>query len=65
MHSGAPQKSAWQSFSFFPLSFKDLDLGDPRFQIDFRDVYATVLRRWLQVDPAPILGERADSLALF
>jgi uncharacterized protein (DUF1501 family) len=44
---------------------KDLDLGDPRFRIDFRDVYATVLRRWLQVDPAPILGQRADSVALF
>ncbi len=44
---------------------KDLELGDPRFRIDFRDVYATVLRRWLGVDPAPILGRRADALALF
>jgi uncharacterized protein (DUF1501 family) len=43
----------------------DLELGDPRFKIDFRDVYATVLRRWLRVAPEPILGQRDDSLALF
>jgi uncharacterized protein (DUF1501 family) len=24
--------------------------------VDFRSVYATVLRRWLGVDPAPVLG---------
>jgi uncharacterized protein (DUF1501 family) len=40
------------------------DIGDPRYAIDFRDVYATVLRRWLGVDPEPILGKRNDSLAL-
>jgi uncharacterized protein (DUF1501 family) len=44
---------------------RDLELGDPRFKVDFRDVYATVLRRWLRVDPEPILGKRDDSLALF
>ena len=32
------------------------DSGDPRFTTDFRDVYATLLRRWLAVDPVPILG---------
>ena len=32
------------------------DGGDPRFTTDFRDVYATLLRRWLAVDPEPILG---------
>jgi uncharacterized protein (DUF1501 family) len=42
----------------------DLELGDPRFKIDFRDVYATVLRRWLRVPPEPILGQRDDSLAI-
>jgi uncharacterized protein (DUF1501 family) len=42
----------------------DLDDGDLRFAIDFRDVYATLLRRWLDVDPAPILGRRADALPL-
>jgi len=30
--------------------------GDLGFGVDFRSVYATVLRRWLGVDPAPILG---------
>jgi uncharacterized protein (DUF1501 family) len=43
----------------------DQEQGDPRFKIDFRDVYATVLRRWLRVDPELILGKRDDSLALF
>lgn len=37
----------------------DLDeTGDPRFAVDFRDVYANVLRNWLNVDPTPILGDR-------
>jgi uncharacterized protein (DUF1501 family) len=43
----------------------DLDeTGDPRFAVDFRDIYATLLRRWLDVDPVPILGERNTNLAL-
>ena len=43
----------------------DLDeSGDPRFAVDFRDVYATLLRHWLDVDPVPILGERNCSLHL-
>jgi uncharacterized protein (DUF1501 family) len=46
-------------------SLADLDeAGDPRFAIDFRDVYATVLRRWLDVDPTPILGARDTDLPL-
>jgi uncharacterized protein (DUF1501 family) len=44
---------------------KDLELGDPRFKVDFRDVYATVLQRWLRVDPEPILGKRDTSVPLF
>src|SRR5262249_16388394 len=40
-----------------PPNLADLDeAGDPRFAVDFRDVYATILRKWLGVDPAPILG---------
>ena len=34
------------------------DGGDPHFTTDFRDVYATLLSRWLAVDPEPILGQR-------
>ena len=41
----------------------DLDeTGDPRFAVDFRDLYASLIRRWLDVDPTPILGERKATL---
>jgi hypothetical protein len=30
--------------------------------IDFRDVYATLVRHWLAVHPEPILGKRHGSL---
>ncbi len=40
------------------------DTGDPRFTVDFRDVYATLLHRWLGVDPEPILGKRDTGLRL-
>jgi uncharacterized protein (DUF1501 family) len=36
-------------------SLTDLDRGDLRHSIDFRSVYATVLKRWLGTDPLPIL----------
>ena len=45
------------------LDLGDL-LGDPRFTIDFRDVYATLLRNWLKIDPKPILGNRDETLEL-
>jgi uncharacterized protein (DUF1501 family) len=48
-----------------PPNLNDLDLGDPRFTTDFRDLYATVLRRWLAIDPTPILGRRDEALPLF
>ncbi len=42
-----------------PPDLSNLDEGgDPRFTTDFRDVYATLLRRWLAIDPEPILGRR-------
>ena len=47
-----------------PPNLADLELGDPKFKIDYRDVYATLLRRWLKIDPTPILGSRVDSLPL-
>jgi uncharacterized protein (DUF1501 family) len=37
-------------------SLSDLENGDLRHTTDFRSVYATVLARWLGVDPGPILG---------
>jgi uncharacterized protein (DUF1501 family) len=43
----------------------DLDeAGDPRFGVDFRDLYASLIRHWLEVDPTPILGERKSMLSL-
>ena len=34
----------------------DLDGGDIKYQIDFREVYATILSRWLNTDSRAILG---------
>ena len=42
-------------FGRYP-SLTDLDQGDLKFSSDFRQVYATVLTRWLGVDANPILG---------
>ncbi len=35
----------------------NLDQGDLIYSIDFRQIYATVLKKWLNVEPQPILGE--------
>lgn len=37
-------------------NLNDLDQGDLKYQIDFRSVYATVLKRWLNANDANILG---------
>lgn len=34
-----------------------LDDGDLAMRVDFRSVYATILRRWLGAAPAPIIGD--------
>jgi uncharacterized protein (DUF1501 family) len=38
--------------------------GDPVFGVDFRQVYATVLERWLGLASEPILGQKFEPLAL-
>ena len=39
------------------LAASELDLaGNPKFKVDFREVYATVLDRWLGVDSKSVLG---------
>ncbi len=43
-------------------SLTDLDEGDLKFSIDFRQVYATVLERWLGADPTPILQQAFSPL---
>jgi len=35
----------------------DLDEGDLKYQVDFKDVYATVLHKWLQADDKLVLGK--------
>jgi uncharacterized protein (DUF1501 family) len=37
-------------------SLTDLDNGDLKHAIDFRSVYAAVLKNWLDADPAKIIG---------
>jgi uncharacterized protein (DUF1501 family) len=41
----------------------DLDEGDLKYKIDFKTVYATVLKNWLDADDASILGRKYDHLA--
>ena len=40
-----------------------LDQGDLRYQLDFRSVYATVLRDWLGADDTAVLGSEFERLA--
>lgn len=45
-------------------SLTDLDDGDLKHTVDFRQVYATLLDQWLQVDSTAILGEKFKHLPL-
>ncbi|MES2731163.1 MAG: twin-arginine translocation pathway signal, partial [Bacteroidota bacterium] len=40
----------------------DLDEGDLKYTVDFRNIYATLLRKWLKVDDVAILGKKFDIL---
>jgi len=40
----------------------DLDEGDLKYKIDFKNVYATVLNKWLNADDVKILGKQYDYL---
>jgi uncharacterized protein (DUF1501 family) len=50
-------------------SLSDLEDGDLKHSIDFRDVYAAVVEDWLGGSSAPVLGasftRRASPLAIF
>jgi uncharacterized protein (DUF1501 family) len=46
-------------------SLTDLQDGDIKYKIDFRNVYASVLDQWLQADSKEVLGTQFDSLPLF
>jgi uncharacterized protein (DUF1501 family) len=41
---------------------EDLDDGDLKYKIDFKDVYATVLYKWLQADDEKDPGKKYDHL---
>src|SRR5215510_5538442 len=41
----------------------DLQEGDLKYQVDFKNVYATVLNKWLNADDAAILGKKFDYLS--
>jgi uncharacterized protein (DUF1501 family) len=43
-------------------SLTDLQDGDLKYKIDFRNVYATVLDKWLRADSKQLLGDRFDTL---
>jgi len=40
----------------------DLDEGDLKYKVDFKNVYATVLNKWLEVDDKMILGSKYPHL---
>jgi uncharacterized protein (DUF1501 family) len=48
-----------------PPSLTDLDNGNLKFTVDFRDVYATLLEDWLGVPSESALGGRFAKLGLF
>jgi uncharacterized protein (DUF1501 family) len=42
----------------------ELDEGDIKHSIDFRQIYATVLERWLDADPQEVLGGTYEQLSM-
>lgn len=40
----------------------DLNEGDLKYNVDFKNVYATILKNWLQADADKILGKHYDTL---
>ena len=46
-------------------SMTDLDQGDLKHHTDFRQVYATVLERWMKTESEPVLGSSFPLLPLF
>lgn len=41
---------------------RDLDEGDLKYKVDFKNVYATVLKHWLDADDVKILGNNYEKL---
>jgi uncharacterized protein (DUF1501 family) len=51
-------------FGRYP-SLTDTDEGDLKYTTDFRRVYSTLLEHWLNTDPAKVLGNKFETLALY
>lgn len=47
-----------------PPNLADLDNGDLKYEIDFRNVYATLLNKWLNVNDSGILGQKFEGLPI-
>jgi uncharacterized protein (DUF1501 family) len=43
-------------------SLSDLDEGDLKYKVDFKNVYATVLKNWLAADDMAILKKQYNYL---
>ncbi|MEL7118927.1 MAG: DUF1501 domain-containing protein, partial [Bacteroidota bacterium] len=43
---------------------QNLDNGDLIYQIDFRNVYATIINKWLDAETPSVLGRTFESLPL-
>jgi uncharacterized protein (DUF1501 family) len=41
----------------------DLPDGDLKYTIDFKNVYATILKKWLDADDQKILGKQFEHLS--
>lgn len=44
-----------------PPDLTDLDEGDIRFTVDFRDLYGSLLSDWLQVKPSQVIGREPSN----
>jgi len=54
-----------QAHTYNTLNLTDLEKGDPKFKVDFRSVYQSVLKSSLGVDPLPVLGQQFNDLGMF
>ena len=45
-------------------NLEDLNEGDLKYQVDFRQVYATVLDKWLAADAKSVIGQRFATLGV-
>ena len=46
-------------------SLTDLDNGDLKYGIDFRNVYASILENWLDTPSKPVLGQQFKAMPIF